>query len=176
MFYGLTPLGVVHTLISLVAVATGFWALARDKQISPATRLGQVYVLTTVMTCVTGFGIFQHGGFGKPHVLGIVTLVALALAGWAGRPGALGTVGRYVAMLSYSITLLFHMIPAITETSTRLPLGHPLLASAEDPVLEKAAGVLFLIFIAGAIAQVRWLRKQTAAAPGAGTTTQGAKA
>jgi len=36
--------------------------------------------IATAITSPTGFGIFQHGGFGKPHVLGIVTLLVLAIA------------------------------------------------------------------------------------------------
>src|SRR6266513_1090988 len=44
MFYGLTPLGVIHTAISLIAVAAGLIALARDKEISPRNTLGKVYV------------------------------------------------------------------------------------------------------------------------------------
>ena len=38
----------------------------------------------TVLTCLTAFGIFQHGGFGKPHALGIVTLILLGMAYVAG--------------------------------------------------------------------------------------------
>ena len=78
---GLTPLGAIHTAISLVALASGVLALVRHLEISPAAWLGRVYVWTTVLTCLTGFGIFQHGGFGKPHALGIVTLIVLGLAG-----------------------------------------------------------------------------------------------
>jgi cytochrome b subunit of formate dehydrogenase len=48
-------------------------------------QLGNIYVLATVITCLSGFGIFQHGGFGKPHVLGIITLVVLAVAWVAGN-------------------------------------------------------------------------------------------
>ena len=73
--FGLTRLGVIHTLISLVAAAAGLIALLRDKLISPRNRTGMVYIVATVLTCLTGFGIFQHGGFGKPHILGIITLV-----------------------------------------------------------------------------------------------------
>ena len=69
---GLTPFGTFHTAISLIAVAAGLIALVRDQEISPKNRVGKIYVLTTIMTCLTGFGIFHHGGFGKPHVLGIM--------------------------------------------------------------------------------------------------------
>ena len=69
--FGLTSLGTVHTAISLIAVATGFVALLRDRGIAWQNALGKTYVITTVLTCLTGFGIFQHGGFGKPHALGV---------------------------------------------------------------------------------------------------------
>jgi uncharacterized membrane protein len=155
---GLTSLGVVHTAFSLVAVAAGAIALIRDKAISPKNALGKTYVIMTVLTCLTGFGIFQHGGFGKPHVLGIVTLVVLGVAAVAGYSNVFGRASRYVETVSYSATFLFHMIPGITETSTRLPPGAPLVANAEAPALQMASGVLFVLFLIGAVLQVRRLR------------------
>jgi uncharacterized membrane protein len=158
--FGLTQLGVVHTAISLVAVAAGIVAFLRYGKISLANATGRIYVVTTILTCLTGFGIFQHGGFGKPHVLGIITLVVLGIAWVAGRTTLFGRASAYVETIGYTATFLFHMIPAVTETTTRLPLGHPLLASAEAPELQTAAGVLFLLFLAGAAWQVWRLRGQ----------------
>lgn len=155
---GLTTLGLVHTAISLVAVAAGLIALIRDKEISPRNRVGQVYVIMTVLTCLTGFGIFQHGGFGKPHALGIVTLVVLAVAAVAGYSRVFGRASRYVETVSYSATFFFHWIPAITETSTRLPLGAPLVANADAPELQAATAALFVAFLIGATLQVLRLR------------------
>jgi uncharacterized membrane protein len=151
---GLTPLGVLHTAISLIAVIAGFIALFCDKEISPRNTLGKIYVITTIITCLTGFGIFQHGGFGKAHVLGIVTLVVLAVAVVAGKTNMFGSASRYVETVSYSATFLFHLIPGITETTTRLPLGAPLLDSPEAPQLQAATGMLFLLFLIGATKQV----------------------
>jgi hypothetical protein len=70
---GLTPLGTVHTAISLIALVVGFVALARHREISTRTRSGVVFVAGTVLSCLTGFGIFRHGRFGNPHLLAIVT-------------------------------------------------------------------------------------------------------
>src|SRR5213594_4539785 len=97
--FHLTPLGTFHTAISLIAVVAGVIAFVRDKEISPKNLVGRIYVTTTVITCLTGFGIFQHGGFGKPHVLGIVTLIVLGVAVAAERGSAFGRVSRYVATL-----------------------------------------------------------------------------
>ena len=77
---GMTPFGWFHTAISIVAVVAGIVAFVRYKQISTANSVGMLYVLMTVLSCVTGLFIFHHGGFGPGHVLAIVTLVVLALA------------------------------------------------------------------------------------------------
>ncbi len=156
---GLTSLGLFHTAISLVAVAAGAIALLRDQQIVSNNSLGKTYVITTALTCLTGFGIFAHGGFGKAHALGVLTLIVLALAWGAGRRGWFGAQARKVEVIGYSLTFLFHWIPAITETSTRLPLGQPLLASPEAPELQAATGVLFLLFLIGAFFQARRLKR-----------------
>jgi len=165
---GLTPLGIVHTAISLVALAAGVLAIARHLEISPATRSGRVYVWATVLTCLTGFGIFQHGGFGKPHALGVLTLLVLAVAALASRRRLFGEASAYVATVGYSATLFFHMIPGLTETFTRLPLDAPLFSSPEDPALQQAVGACFIVFLAGAALQVwriRGRRRAQAARP-----------
>lgn len=156
--FGLTPLGVIHTAISLVAVGAGIVALLREGLITSRDGVGMVYVIATVLTCFTGFGIFQHDGFGKAHLLGVVTLVVLGVAAVAEYTRAFGRAGLHVATMSYSATFLFHWIPAITEASTRLPPGRPLLPNADAPELQIATGVLVVLFLLGAALQLRHLR------------------
>jgi uncharacterized membrane protein len=162
MIYGLTYLGVIHTLISLVAMAAALLAFVRDGAILADRPLGKLYVWTTVLTCLTGFGIFQHGGFGKPHALGVLTLLVLALA-WMADRRLVGARSLAIATVSYSLTFLFHMIPAVTETTTRLPLGAPLLADAEAPELKAITGLMFVVFLVGVGWQLRRLKKGAAA-------------
>lgn len=155
---GLTPLGTFHTAISLIALIAGFVALIRDREINPRNSVGQIYVIMTIITCLTGFGIFQHGGFGKPHVLGIITLAVLAIAFVAGGSNLFGRLSRYVETVSYSATFLFHWIPAITEATTRLPVGAPLAANADVPGLKIATAILVVLFLIGTTLQVRGMR------------------
>lgn len=159
---GLTNLGIVHTAISLVAVGAGAIALIRDQEITSRNGLGRVYIWTTVITCLTGFPIMQHGGFGKPHVTGVVTLITLVIAWQAGQGKWFGRVSRYVEIVSYSATFLFSLIPALVETSTRLPIGAPFIKDREGPELQMATGVLFLLFLIGASLQVFRLRARGA--------------
>src|SRR5258708_11546227 len=156
--FGLTTLGIFHTIISLVAVATGAIALLRDGKISWENSIGKTYVITTIITCVSGFGIFQHGGFGKPHALGVITLVVLALIYAAQQIRFFGRYSPYIVTIGFSMTFLFHAIPGITETATRLPLDAPLASSLEDPHIKMAIGICFVLFLIGAAVQLRKLR------------------
>lgn len=155
---GITPFGMFHTVISLIAVVAGIVALVRDGKITPRDRVGQIYVIMTILTCLTGFFIFHHGGFGKPHILGIITLVMLGIATIAGYSNVFGSASRYVETISYSATFLFHWIPAITETSTRFPLGAPLAANADALGLQIATAVLIVLFLIGATVQALRIR------------------
>jgi uncharacterized membrane protein len=130
---GLTPLGAFHTAISLIALFAGFVALARHKEISTATKSGQVFVAGTVVSCLTGFGIFQHGGFGNPHILAIVTLVVLGIALLAEYAQVLGRASRYVETVSYSLALFFHFIPGTVETLTRAAGGRAVPLQSRRP-------------------------------------------
>jgi uncharacterized membrane protein len=160
--FGLTSLGVFHTLISLLAVGAGAVALIRDKKISWDNPIGKFYVATTIVVSLTGFGIFQHGGFGKPHALGILTLLVLGVAFAAGeKTKQFGRFSPAIEIVSYSMTFFFHIVPAITETATRLPLDSPLASNPEDPNIQMAIGVCLLLFIIGATWQVRSLRTTT---------------
>jgi len=159
MIYGLTYLGVFHTLISLIALLTGAVALIRNNKITWDNQLGKTYVISTIIVCLTGFGIFQHGGFGKPHALGVVTLIVLGIIYLAANK-KFGTSSTVIETVCYSMTFFFHIVPTIAESATRLPYGHPLAASPEDPGVQKVTGIFFLLFLIGAYLQIRSMKKK----------------
>jgi uncharacterized membrane protein len=156
--FGLTQLGVVHTAISLIAVAAGVVAFARYGSISLRTGTGRVYVVTTVLTCLTGFPIFQHGGFGPPHAVGVLELVLLGFAAGLEKRAFLGALSRVFETVTYTATFFLHMIPAVNETTTRLPPAAPLATGPEDPLVLGLVGVAFVGFVIGAVYQVARLR------------------
>jgi uncharacterized membrane protein len=155
--FGLTMLGVFHTAIGLVALVYGFWSLIRYKQISPRTRIGQIYILTTFVTAVTALGIYQRGGFGFQHVLAVLTVVALALGTLAGTSMLFGGASRYIQAISFSSTILLHLLPAAFEILTRLPPEKPWVASPSEPVLKIVLLLLVLAFLIGVTLQIRWV-------------------
>ena len=110
----LTTLGIVHTAISIVALVSGVVVLVRDKRITSGSGLGKLYLISTVLTALTGLGIFQHGGFGPPHVLAILTLLAISFGILAERSPFFGGWAKYLVAVAYSATVLFHFIPGVT--------------------------------------------------------------
>jgi len=163
--FGLTALGTFHTAISLVAIVAGFWALARDKEIVPANRLGRLYLVTTAVTAATGLMIFEHGGFRTGHTIAVATLVAVALGTLAAKSTLFGRASRYVQAISFSLTMLLHVIAGTAETLTRLPPGAPLVTAANASVFKDIISALALLFLAGLAFQLRWLRGRLHSGP-----------
>src|SRR2546428_8564680 len=113
---GLTTLGVFHAAIGVVALVCGFSALVRDKEISAKNRLGQVYLVTTLITAVTALGIFHHGGWGPGHVLAVLTLIALRNGTGAATSSVFRPVSRYVQAGNHPAPRPLPLIPALDPT------------------------------------------------------------
>jgi len=158
----ITPLGWFHTVMGIIALVSGGFALARYREITPDTRSGRIYLATTLITAVTALAIYQHGGFGPAHGLAVMTLAALAVGTVASMTNLFGSISRYVRAVSYSATLLFHCVPAVTDGLMRLPVGDPIVTSIEDPILRTSYLVLLVLFLVGVSLQLRWIYRQRA--------------
>jgi len=156
----ITALGWIHTAMGIIALLSGGFALAKFREITLQTRSGQIYLATTLITAGTALAIFQHGAFGPAHGLAVMTLAALAVGTVAGTTNLFGEFSRYVRAVSYSATLLFHCIPAVTDGLLRLPVGDPVLTSIEDPILKMCYLGLLVIFLIGVSLQLRWIYRQ----------------
>ena len=136
--------------------------LYANKEISFGNRSGQIYLLTTLLTAATALAIYQRGVFGPGHVLAVATLGALAVGTVAETLKPFGNWSRHIQALSYSATLLFHCIPAVTDGLLRLPIGNPVLDSFDDPVLKMCYLALLVIFLVGVTLQLRWIQRHPA--------------
>lgn len=156
----ITPLGWFHTAMGIIALLSGGFTLANFKEITLDTRSGQIYLATTLITAATALAIYQHGGFGPAHGLAVLTLLGLATGTLASKTKLFGGFSRYVRAVSYSATLLFHCVPAVTDALMRLPVGDPVLTSIEDPILRICYLALLVLFLVGVGLQLRWIYGQ----------------
>ena len=160
----MTPIGWLHTAVAILSILAGIYTLAIHKRILPSHRSGQVYLAGTLVTAVTALMIYQRGTFGPGHVLAVLTLLALVTGFVVTKMAFLGGFAKYFQALCFSATLLFHMVPAITDGLLRLPVGDPVLTNPRDPLLTKFYLAFLVVFIIGYGLQVRWLKRQPAGA------------
>jgi len=158
----ITLLGWFHTIIGATALISGVYTLAKNKEIGLQARSGQIYLIATFITAVSALAIFKHGGFGVAHFLAVLTLIALGVGVLAARRNIFGNLSRYVQAASFSATLLFHSIPAVTDGLMRLPVDNPVLTSIEDPVLKALYLVLLVLYLVGVSSQIIWISRQPA--------------
>lgn len=169
----ITLLGWIHTIIAIVALIAGFYTLAAYKVITPQQKTGQLYLVCTLIAAVTALMIYKHGGFGPAHGLAVLTLLALAAGFAVTKIAPLAKIADYFQALCFSATLLFHMIPAITDGLLRLPVGNPVLTNPEDPMLRGFYLAFLVIFLVGYVLQFLWLKKQKESDGGLGVRGPG---
>jgi hypothetical protein len=73
----LSILGIIHTIISVVALVVALIALAKKGRVDPASSTGKLYVWLTVLTCFTGFPIMKTGHLTPGHYLAIIISILL---------------------------------------------------------------------------------------------------
>ena len=85
MNHDLLPLGWVHLVASLAALAAGMLVMLRPKGTPVHKRCGRVYALTLLVTSLTALGIYRRGVFFFPHWLAIAALVLMTAGVLAGH-------------------------------------------------------------------------------------------
>jgi len=155
----ITLFGWFHTIVGILALLSGFYTLAKFKAISLLQVTGKFYLVLTFVAAASALGIYKHGGFGVAHGLAVLTILAVLVGAVAEKTRLFGRLSRYVQAASYSATLLFHMIPAITDGLMRLPADAPVVTELADPLLQGFYLAFLVSFVVGFGLQVAWLRK-----------------
>jgi uncharacterized membrane protein len=153
--------GWFHTVVGILALLSGFYTLLRFKVLSFATITGKSYLVLTLVAAASALGIYKHGGFGVAHALAVLTILAVLVGAIAEKTRIFGKLSRYLQAASYSATLLFHTIPAITDGLMRLPSNAPVVTHIEDPLLRGFYLAFLVAYILGFGLQVAWLRKNS---------------
>ena len=155
----MTLLGWFHTIMGIAALLLAAGAISRHGVIKASTQTGGTYLVVTVIVAGSALGIYNQGGFGIAHILAILTLGA-ALGGFLlERFNIFGAASQYFQAIAYSATILFHMIPAITDFLRRLPVGDPFIDSFDSPVLQGFHLAFLALYLIGVTIQILKLRK-----------------
>jgi hypothetical protein len=154
---------VVHVVISLIAIASGIGVLLGMFGSSRLTGLTALFLLTTVLTSVTGF-LFPLSGFTPAVGVGILSLVVLALALLGLYVFRLAGAWRWIYVVTAIVALYLNCFVAVVQAFQKLSFLQPLAPTQSEPPFQIAQGVLLLLFIVAGILAVRRFHPGTAAA------------
>jgi uncharacterized membrane protein len=119
----MSPLGQVHLLTALIALASGAWVLLRRKGTARHRQVGWLYVASMLALNVTALLIYRlTGTFGPFHFAALISLATL-LAGVVNARrrlrGDRNWLRRHYSYMTWSYLGL--AAAAVAETATRAP-------------------------------------------------------
>src|SRR5471030_2105592 len=114
-------LSIIHTFIAILAVLIAFYGLLKSGRINPTSDVGRLYTIFTVVSCLSSIPIMKTGHPGAGHAIAIIILILLPIGVQARSIKLFRRNAIYMQTILMSTTLFLSLIPAITETLTRLP-------------------------------------------------------
>jgi hypothetical protein len=142
----MTTFGMVHTLISLVGIVSGFvvvLGMFDGKRLDGWTA---VFLLSTVLTSATGFG-FPFGVLLPSHKIGIISLVVLALAIVARYVRHLAGGWRRTYVISAVVAFYFNCFVLVVQLFRRVTVLQELAPTQSEPPFAVAQVVVLVLFI-----------------------------
>jgi hypothetical protein len=154
---------IIHTLISLIGIFTGFavlLGLLGGKRLDGWTKW---FLITTVATSVTGFGFPLHH-FGPPHVVGIISLLVLAVAIFARYPRQLAGAWRWIYVVGALIALYLNVFVGIVQAFQKIPALNALAPTQTEPPFKLTQLVVLALFVVLTIVAAMRFRPEPARA------------
>jgi len=135
-----------HVLISLVAIIAGLrvcFGLLTSRQLPQWTG---VFLVTTILTSVTGF-LFHSKAIGPPHVVGAISLLVLAIAVYALYVRRLAGAWRATYVVTALLTLYFNVFVGVVQAFQKLPVLHQLAPTGSEPPFAVAQLLVLAAFV-----------------------------
>lgn len=147
----------VHVLLSLVGIASGLlvvYGMLRAKRFDGATA---IFLVTTALTSLTGF-LFPVEHILPSHVLGVISLVALAIAIPARYALRLAGAWRAIYVVSAVLALYLNVFVLVAQIFMKVPAAHALAPTGKEPPFLIAQVVVMVIFVVLGIFAVKKFR------------------
>jgi hypothetical protein len=136
----------LHVLISLVAIGSGLIVmvgLIAGKRLDGLTAL---FLATTVLTSVTGFGFpFEH--LMPSHKVGIISLVVLAVAILARYALHLAGSWRWIYVICSMMALYLNVFVLVVQLFEKVPALKALAPTQKEPPFLISQVVVLVLFV-----------------------------
>jgi hypothetical protein len=164
MSLALTVLTLVHVVISLIGIFSGFvvlFGLLSGKRLDGWTAL---FLTTTVATSVTGF-FFPVHRFMPSHAVGIISLLVLAIAIYARYFHQLQRGWRKTYVITAVVAFYLNVFVGIVQAFQKVPALKELAPTQSEPPFKLTQLVVLAIFVALAIFAASRFRSEPTAQP-----------
>jgi len=144
----------LHVVISLIAIACGAVVtigLWRAQRLPGWTA---VFLVTTIATSVTGF-FFHSKSFGAPHVVGVISLVILAITLLALYGYRLAGAWRWIYVAGALAAFYLNVFVAVVQAFQKLPFLRALAPTGSEPPFAVAQLLVLAGFIALGVVAAR---------------------
>jgi hypothetical protein len=146
----------LHTLISLVGIATGLVflvALLRGRWLGGWNLW---FLVFTILTSVTGFPfLLVRPTIGPPHIVGAISLVDLAIALVALYQFRRVGIWRPIYTITAVFALYLNCFVLVVQSFQKIPFLHPLAPTGSEPPFAIAQGLVLIAFIIAGFVAVR---------------------
>lgn len=146
MFLGLSTFTWVHTLLSLVGIASG---LVVVKGLLSSRRLDgwtALFLASAVATSVSGF-FLPADRFLPSHGVGVISLVVLVIAILARYGLHLAGAWRLIYAVGAVLALYFLVFVGVAQLFAKVPALHALAPTQAEPPFAIAEGVVLVVFV-----------------------------
>jgi hypothetical protein len=155
----LSTFTMVHVIISLIAIVSGIIVMFGLLGSRRMPGLTAIFLLFTILTSATGF-LFPFEKLLPSHMIGILSLVLLAIACIALYVMKLSGAWRWVYVVTAMISLYLNVFVLIIQAFLKVGPLHALAPSvppSEPPfaILQGIVLVFFVIVIIGAVRRFR---------------------
>ena len=144
---------IIHTLISLVAIFTGFvvvFGLLAGKRLDGWTKW---FLVTAVATTITGF-FFPLHGFTPAIGLGIISLPFLALTIFARYPKHRAGPWPWIYVIGAVICLYFNLFVLVVQLFEKIPALYAMAPTQTEPPFKLTQLIVLLVSVLLAIVAV----------------------
>ena len=147
MIFGMTLLTFVHVLLSLIGIGSGFvvlFGLLASRRLNGWTAL---FLVTTVLTSVTGF-LFPFHRFLPSHGVGVISLIVLAVAIFARYTRQLAGAWRRSYVICAMTALYLNVFVLAVQLFEKVPALKAMAPTQSEPPFKIAQLALLALFIA----------------------------
>jgi hypothetical protein len=136
----------VHVVICLIGIASGLAVLYGMLTSDRLDSWTAVFLLTTVLTSVTGF-FFPFSHLLPSHIVGIISLVVLAVAILARYALHMAGVWRWIYVVTALLALYFNVFVLVVQSFEKVPALKALAPTQSEPPFAVAQLVVLALFV-----------------------------